>query len=72
MHRIEGTVSLLVSDDGIGFVIDNPERNGDNGGFGLLGIRERVELLNGTMTITSNPGEGTITAAEFSLNGAPQ
>jgi signal transduction histidine kinase len=55
-----GSVSILVEDDGVGF---EPSRSrGD--GLGLLGMRERVELLGGRMTVESRPGAGTTFVAE--------
>jgi two-component system sensor histidine kinase UhpB len=55
-----GYASLGVIDNGIGFVPDEVI-NDDDGrfGIGLLSIRERTELLNGTVTIDSSPGKGT-------------
>jgi signal transduction histidine kinase len=47
-------VSIVVRDDGAGFVPDV-----DHEGFGLLGIRERVELVGGTLSVRSAPGAGT-------------
>ena len=44
-------VRLLISDNGQG--TDEME-----GGFGLLGLRERVQLLNGTTLLRSAPGQG--------------
>jgi two-component system sensor histidine kinase UhpB len=44
---------LSISDNGSGF--DNKTTQG----FGLLGIRERIESLNGTLQINSQPGHGT-------------
>ena len=53
------TVKLTVRDDGDGF---DPATS--TAGFGLLGIRERVQLLHGTVQIESAPGTGaTITAS---------
>ena len=49
-----GTLALLVADDGNGF--DLAERHG---GFGLSGMRERVELAGGELQIVSSPGHGT-------------
>jgi signal transduction histidine kinase len=54
----EGCVNVTVRDDGAGF---DPATKTD--GFGLLGMRERVELLDGTLTIASAPGGGTTVVA---------
>jgi signal transduction histidine kinase len=53
----EKHVRLFVKDDGCGFNPGEPSRNG--GGFGLLGMRERVERLHGELLVTSSPGSGT-------------
>jgi glucose-6-phosphate-specific signal transduction histidine kinase len=53
-------VNLEVRDDGAGF---DPAAETD--GFGLLGMRERVELLNGTLLFDSTPGRGTTVRASF-------
>ena len=55
MH--ENTGSFSVPDDGCGFVpetVPGPEQ----GHFGLLGIRERIEDFNGTLNIVSVPDHG--------------
>ncbi|MDF9758873.1 two-component system sensor histidine kinase DegS [Peribacillus simplex] len=49
-------VTVVVKDDGKGF--DSSIQK--EGSFGLVGMRERVELLEGEMTIDSQPGEGTL------------
>jgi signal transduction histidine kinase len=52
------TVRLAVEDDGLGFVIGS-QSNEDRRTFGLVGIKERAELLGGTAEIKSAPGQGT-------------
>ncbi len=47
-------VSLNVSDDGLGFNINNTTQ-----GLGLIGMRERVASLNGTLLLESSPTQGT-------------
>lgn len=47
---------IRVSDDGRGFVTQDPRKPGS---FGLVGLRERAALLRGEATITSGIGEGT-------------
>ena len=53
------TCLVLVKDDGIGFDVAEAERPGRRRGLGLLGIRERVSQLRGTVQITSRPTGGT-------------
>lgn len=50
-YRDPAAVTLTVRDNGTGS--DHPE-----GGFGLLGVRERTHLLNGVVTVTSAQGAG--------------
>jgi signal transduction histidine kinase len=52
-------VTVAVSDDGEGF---DPESS--DGGFGLVGMRERAELVDGRLLIDSAPGQGTVIRAE--------
>jgi signal transduction histidine kinase len=49
---------LEVADEGRGF---DPagSGSGDGGGFGLTAMRERLELVGGTLTVDSAPGAGT-------------
>lgn len=55
--RLEGSDwRLTVRDDGSGFVLDATRQ----AGFGLVGMRERVRLLQGTFAIHSAPGDGTV------------
>lgn len=60
MYRDGANVDLEIQDDGVGFVVpDAMEQLVVEGHFGLLGIRERVELLEGEFELTSRPGKGT-------------
>jgi signal transduction histidine kinase len=52
----EGRVCLLVEDDGIGF---SAKANARGRTFGLLGMRERIAALGGTVRIRSRKGHGT-------------
>ena len=51
----DGQITLIVEDDGVGF---DPASHDAAGRLGLLGIRERTELLGGTLVIESAPGAG--------------
>jgi signal transduction histidine kinase len=54
----DGCIEVAVSDDGRGF---DPETT-DGGGFGLTGMRERVELADGELDIDSGSSGTTIRA----------
>ena len=54
----DGRISFAVTDDGCGFDPDDCPGLAQ-GHFGLDGIRERVEKLNGEMKVSSAPGRGT-------------
>jgi len=57
LRRANGRLWLCVSDKGRGF---DPQEIGKTAGFGLLSVRERIELLGGRMRIKSAPGMGSI------------
>jgi two-component system sensor histidine kinase DegS len=51
---------LTVEDDGIGFDPDEVAQSTDlKRGLGLLGMQERVSLVDGEITISSMPAAGT-------------
>ncbi|MGO4346865.1 histidine kinase [Paenibacillus sp. FSL A5-0031] len=53
-------ISLVIQDNGVGFNSDLIEQDATrNAHFGLVGMRERIELIEGRMDIDSNPGRGT-------------
>lgn len=53
-------VQLLVSDDGLGFVVPAaPSAYAGSGHYGLLGLHERAELIGAALEIVSLPGKGT-------------
>lgn len=72
LTRADGTVRLLVRDDGRGF---DPRarrrRPAEARSLGLLGIRERAAALAGTATIESSPGEGTTVRVALPLRPKP-
>lgn len=52
----DGFVRLVVKDDGAGF---EPDSRGSPLAFGLVGMRERSELVGGHLTVSSCSGRGT-------------
>jgi two-component system sensor histidine kinase DegS len=56
-------VAAVIEDDGAGF----DQRSEREDGVGLLGMRERLALLDGRLEIESRPGAGTTVVAEVPL-----
>ena len=69
LHEADGGLLLAVKDDGIGF---EPEEPRARRSLGLVSMRERLRLVNGTLDIESAPGQGTIIVAWVPGEGAPQ
>jgi signal transduction histidine kinase len=61
-------VQLRVQDDGCGFD-SQAVGNGAAGHFGLMGMRERVEQIGGTLSIHSAKGAGTEVAVDVPIAG---
>jgi PAS domain S-box-containing protein len=60
----EATISLVITDNGRGITPD--EIKAPNS-LGLLGMRERVEFLKGSFSVSGRPGRGTTIRASFNL-----
>lgn len=64
-------VSLDVADNGRGFDPDGASGGAgapEGSGYGLLGLRERVEALGGSLSLESAPGEGATLAVSLPFN----
>ena len=59
-------VLLSISDDGCGFDLNGPE---SEGGLGLTSMRERSQIVGGTIMISSTPSSGTVIEVSVPLNG---
>ncbi len=67
LHYGKHTTRLQVRDDGVGFALQEAV---EAGGLGLRGMRERVQHINGCLTITSAPDEGATITVEAPVDGA--
>ena len=65
-----GSVALTVADDGVGMADDPSGGSGSTQGFGLAGMRERIEGLGGVLTIAGEPGRGTTVHASVPVAAA--
>ena len=72
LRRKEDSVYLSVSDDGVGFDLESfmkrPwRRKEDKVRLGLQGLKERMELLGGSLSVYSAAGRGTKLEAELPI-----
>ncbi len=58
----KGWLTATVEDDGCGFDMETIRQPTSDKGLGLLGMRERVERMSGSLAIQSAPGQGTCLA----------
>lgn len=61
LGRRDGCIELAVGDDGVGFDADATAAHGT----GLASMRERAQLLGGTLHVRSAHGEGTEVVARI-------
>ena len=57
--RADGRIKAVIEDDGTGF-----DLGATDGGIGLIGMRERIELLDGSFVVESSAVSGTTVVAE--------
>jgi two-component system, NarL family, sensor histidine kinase DegS len=60
---------VRIQDDGRGFNPEEALSDDERAGLGLLGMRERAQLLGGRVDIESEPGTGTTVTATVALEG---
>lgn len=63
-------INIGIEDNGIGFDVKEVLRDmdrGENGGFGVIGMKERIALLEGSLDICSKPNEGTFISIEVPI-----
>ncbi|MGZ4032518.1 MAG: sensor histidine kinase [Tumebacillaceae bacterium] len=59
LELTEKQISVHIDDNGIGFSVEAALASRDGGHFGLIGMQERVQLLDGRVEIKSVPRQGT-------------
>lgn len=70
LHVLDGALELSVRDDGVGFDVAAARARAIGGAsVGLLGMQERVELVDGEFAIVQVPAGGTEVHARFPVSG---
>lgn len=73
IKKRDGVVCMSIKDNGKGFVTEHALHSKKSKRLGLLGMRERLDMVGGKFTVTSSPGKGTCVLAQipFMDRGTP-
>ena len=67
IQKLDGQVCMKIIDNGKGFPAERALHAKRSKRLGLLGMKERLEMVNGNFTIESVPGKGTTIQAQVPL-----
>ena len=69
--RRRDEIVVEIVDDGVGFdTFEHPVGGDEMGGYGVLSMAERAELVGGRLNIRSRPGSGTAVTATIPIPSA--
>jgi signal transduction histidine kinase len=72
VRQFQDRLVAEIEDDGRGFPVNEQGMPSRTGGLGLLGIRERVAIVGGSLSIDSAPGRGAKISLRIPLAPAPR
>jgi len=67
LQTLDGAISMSIKDNGKGFPQKRVEQAKKSKRLGLLGMKERLEMVGGNFTIKSTPAKGTVVVAQIPL-----
>ena len=70
IHKLRDRVCMRIKDNGKSFNVERALRANDSKHLGLLGMRERLEMVGGKFAVESSPGKGTTITAQIPLGKA--
>ena len=65
IQKLRGVARMEIKDDGKSFQVERTLHAKGSKRLGLLGMRERVEMVGGTFCVESAPGQGTTVRVEI-------
>jgi signal transduction histidine kinase len=71
IQEVDGAVSMTIKDDGAGFTLEDTLHSKKSKRLGLLGMRERLDMVGGKFSVTSVLGKGTTILAKIPLTIRP-
>ena len=72
IQKLRGAARLEIKDDGRAFAVERTLNARGSKRLGLLGMKERVEMVGGTFGIESAPGQGTCVRVEIPFAPSPE
>jgi len=72
IHKMEDCIRMELKDDGKSFNVENAMNLKGGKHLGLIGMRERLEMIGGRFSVRSAPGEGSTIVAEIPLRTHPR
>jgi signal transduction histidine kinase len=63
--EISGAIRMEINDNGKSFAVEKTLQAKNHNRLGLIGMKERVEMVGGKLAIVSTPGTGTTVRAEI-------
>ncbi len=70
LEGANGELNLQIRDDGVGFTVGPELTRAAGEGIGLMGMQERAQHLNGTLTVRSTPNQGTVVSVRVPMRKA--
>lgn len=67
IEKLSSAIRMTIEDDGKSFEVRSAFRRGGRKRLGLLGMRERIEMVGGRFQVESAPGKGTIITGTIPL-----
>jgi len=65
IENLKGLIRMKITDDGQGFDVDDTTSASANNRLGMLGMRERIEMIGGSFCVESAPGRSTTIRVEI-------
>ena len=72
IRKLANAVHLVIADNGKSFDVERVLHAKNNKRLGLIGMRERAEMMGGTFLIESEPGKGTTLQAQIPFGSGTQ
>ena len=71
LRRFKSGIGLEIQDDGKSFCATPDDGQGRRNGLGLLGMQERVRLVDGKFFVVPEPGKGTLVRVQIPFRARP-